>query len=87
MAKECTISTGKLPLGGLTRISVVGITDHPVSVDTHVNQQIKQTFITKKQCCLRMFVKVLNSCIGQVSVFLCKFTCVFLYFQHEMFLN
>ena len=29
MAKECTLSTGKLPLGGLPRNSVVRITDHP----------------------------------------------------------
>ena len=29
MAKECTLSTGKLHLGGLPRNSVVRITDHP----------------------------------------------------------
>ena len=29
MEKECTLSTGKLPLGGLPRNSVVPITDCP----------------------------------------------------------
>ena len=29
MAKECTLSTGKLSLGGLPRNSVVRITDRP----------------------------------------------------------
>ena len=28
MAKECMLSTGKLPLGGLPRNSVVRISDH-----------------------------------------------------------
>ena len=28
MTKECTLSTGKLPVGGLPRNSVVKITDH-----------------------------------------------------------
>ena len=34
MAKECTLSTGKLPLGGLPRNSVVRITDCHPSADT-----------------------------------------------------
>ena len=29
MAKECMLSTGKLPLGGLLRNSVVRTNDHP----------------------------------------------------------
>ena len=29
MAKECMLSTGKLPLGGLSRNSVVRINDRP----------------------------------------------------------
>ena len=29
MTKECTLSTGKLPVGGLLRNSAVMITDHP----------------------------------------------------------
>ena len=29
MGKECTLSTGKLPPGGLSRNSVARITDHP----------------------------------------------------------
>ena len=29
MAKDCTLSTGKLPLGGLPSNSVVRINDHP----------------------------------------------------------
>ena len=29
MAKECTLSTGKLPLGGLLRNNVVRINDRP----------------------------------------------------------
>ena len=29
MAKECTLSTGEMPLGGLPRNSVVRITDRP----------------------------------------------------------
>ena len=46
MAKECTLSTVKLPLGGLPRNSVVRINDHSgmtIVVCCGCKLQIKQT--------------------------------------------
>ena len=47
MANECTLSTGKLPLGGLPRNSVFRINDHPdmttaVYCGHKVSNKIKQ---------------------------------------------
>ena len=45
MAKECTLSTGNLPTGGLSRDSVVRITDCPdmTSAVYHRYKATKQT--------------------------------------------
>ena len=42
MVKECTLSTGEMPMRGLPRNSVVRITDRP-DMTEDVKQQIKQT--------------------------------------------
>ena len=39
MAKECMLSTGKLPLGGLPRNSVARITAHPDMTAAHLPQR------------------------------------------------
>ena len=46
IAKECMLSTGKLPLGGLPRNSVGRITDDPdmTSADYHGPKATNQTF-------------------------------------------
>ena len=40
MSKECKLSTGKLPLGGLPRNSVVRINDHPDMTSARIKQKI-----------------------------------------------
>ena len=53
MVKECALSTGKLPLGGLPRNSVVRINDRPemtsaVKLTVDVKHQFNQpTFVRK----------------------------------------
>ena len=47
MVKECMLSTGKLPLGGLPRNSVVRIIDHRDKTSGVYCGQIKQNKQTK----------------------------------------
>ena len=69
MAKECTLSTGKLPLGGLPRNSVVRITDHPNMTSAvycgckAINQTNKKGILTMyffskfKTCCYNFKIR------------------------------
>ena len=55
MAKECRLSTDKLPLGGLPRNSMVRITDHPemsfaVYPGCKASNQTNKTFWTSCLC-------------------------------------
>ena len=69
MAKECTLSTGKLPPRGLPRNSVVRITDRPdMTSDVHCGHKAANQTMSnsnsaaahiKKQCSLdKMFLKM-----------------------------
>ena len=49
MVKECTLSTGKLPLGGFLRNSVVRITDRP-DMTSAVDPGCKALNQTNKKC-------------------------------------
>ena len=49
MAKECTLSTGKLPAGGMPRNSVVRIIDHPDMTYAAVYCGHKATYQTKQR--------------------------------------
>ena len=50
MVKECSLSTGRLPPGGLPRNGVVRITDHP-DMTSVVNHGCKATNQTKQNNC------------------------------------
>ena len=65
MVKECTLRTGKLPLGGLPRNSVVRITDHP-DITSAVYHGLNQTY-KKQQVVLALY----NSRVNSADFFLC----------------
>ena len=66
MAKEYTLSTGKLPLGGLSRNNVVRIIDHP-GMTSDVYRGCKALIQTNKPSMLELarilkFVLFLSAC-------------------------
>ena len=49
MAKECMLSTGKLPLGGLSRNSVVRINDLPDMTSAVYHGSLRPLFLFQRQ--------------------------------------
>ena len=57
MVKECRLSSGKLPLGGLLRTSVVRMTDRP-NMASAVYRGRKATSQTNKQEVMDKYLKL-----------------------------